>query len=598
MPTIMKPSHLAHGQLGYRPGSPKPLTLVAEPAAPPLPDTIPFYLRALFDRIPRNHPAPPRWDSRFFRWPFDLEKGTLRPQDGRILYQGELVRTDSRWGPVWRGDFGSFKETGNFQIESDFGCTYPIAIKADLFDRIQRGFLQYLHCQRSGFAIPGIRRAEHLDDGRLDATGRQIDATGGWYDAGDLRKWLFLTQPNLSALAALAQRGHEGLRAAARDEIRWGNRYFHAMMAPDGQMWEDVGGGTFKAGLNIETDWWYENHPGCNADNAGGVLTDNLPGTGDERTIRTTYNPAVQFMFVRTQCQVAGLLEPDEAARCREFAAKAWRYGRTRGHDRRTLFVAEELWAALEAHAADLGDEFRAEIPALAAELLDRQDSGEPGLSGYFMEKDGADAFRCIALACEPAMALLRLAELSPPGLEEPAARARAAVTNHIDRYILADAASNPFGIGPYGVYLHPPAPDAQTFREAGRGRGVRTFIHPFSPQQIVHGTNGVVMHQAALCARAGRLFNRSDWLAAAEVMIQWTMGHNPEGLCLHRGVGFRHPTPFSAHVTQLPETMCVGHIGRPDDSPYLECSPLIEWSSQEVWDVPHAHLTEAVLWL
>ncbi len=593
----MNPSHLAHCQLGYRPGSPKTLTLVPDPVAV-LPERIPFYLRALIDRIPRRHSPPAGWKGQFFRWPFDLEKGALIPSDGRIAFQGELVRTVSRWGTVWQGDFTAFDHEGNWQVETDYASTYPIAIKSGLYDRIQRGFLNYLHGQRSGFDNPGLRGADHLDDGVLDTTGEQIIATGGWYDAGDLRKWLFLTQPNLSALATLATRGHSSLRTTAIDEIRWGNRYFHAMMAPDGQLWEDLAGGTFKEGLDFGKDWWYENHPGCNADNSGGRYTDNLPGSGDERLIRTSYNPAVQFQFVRTQCLVAGLLGTAESERCLALAAKAWGCGRKRGHDRRTLFVAEELWAALEARAAGLPGIDIGVIESLAAEMLDRQDSGETGLRGYFMERNEADAFRCIALSCEPALALLRLVELAPAGLEGLYSRARAAVELHVDRYVLADAVSNPYGIGPYGVYLHPPSPELQVFRDAGRGRGVRTFIHPFSHQQIVHGTGGVVMHQAALCAKAGRLLGRPDWLAASERMIQWTLGHNPEGLCLHTGVGYRHPTPYSAYVTQLPDAICVGHIGRPDDTPYQEASPLIEWSSQEIWDIPHGHMTEAVLWL
>jgi hypothetical protein len=598
-PALMNPSPLVHCQLGYRPGSPKTLTLVTNPAAvAALPDRIPFYLRALFDRIPRRHTPPAGWNGRFFRWPYDLDMGALIPGQGRIAYQGELVRTASRWGTIWQGDFTAFDREGNWQIETDHGSTYPLTIKPGLYDRIQRGFLNYLQGQRSGFNNPGIRGADHLDDGVLDTTGEQINAAGGWYDAGDLRKWMFLTLPNLSALAAIVQRGHPGLRAAALDEIRWGNRFFHAMMAPDGQIWEDLAGGTFKPGLNPGKDWWFENHPGCNADNSGGRFTDNIPGSGDERPIRTSYNPAVQFLFVRTQCVVAGHLGGAEGERCLASAARAWAYGRKKGHDRRTLFVAEELWAALEALAAGLPGGEASGIGSLATELLDRQDTGAPGLSGYFMESNATDAFRCIALSCEPALALLRLVELAPPGLEEPCARARAAVQLYLDRYVLADAASNPYGIGPYGVYLHPPSPELQVFRDAGRGRGVRTFIHPFNPQQIVHGTSAVVMHQAALCARAGRLLGRPDWLTAAERMIQWTLGHNPEGLCLHSGVGYRHPTPFSAYVTQLPDTVVVGHIGRPDDTPYQEASPLIEWSSQEIWDIPHGHMTEAVLWL
>jgi len=45
-----------------------------------------------------------------------------------------------------------------------------------------------------------------------------------------------------------------------------------------------------------------------------------------------------------------------------------------------------------------------------------------------------------------------------------------------------------------------------QAFRDAGRGRGVRTFIHPFNPQGLVHGTSSVLLSHAHLLARAGSL--------------------------------------------------------------------------------------------
>ena len=217
---VMTSSPLAHCQLGYRPASPKRLTLVPDPrAATVLPERIPYYLRTLLDRIPRDQAPPPEWKARFFNWPFDLARGALQPERGRIAFTGELARTETRWGVFWQGDFTAFDREGNWQIETDHGCTYPIAIQANLYDRIQRGYLHYLSCQRSGCDVPGIRRAEHLDDGVLDANGQQIAATGGWYDAGDLRKWLFLTLPNLAALAAIARQGHPGLRASAIEEM-------------------------------------------------------------------------------------------------------------------------------------------------------------------------------------------------------------------------------------------------------------------------------------------------------------------------------------------------------------------------------------------
>ena len=595
----MSQSYIAHCQLGFRPNGPKPLTFVAsETDAAHLPERIPFYLRPFFGRIPRTHRPPPQWTGNYLPWPFDISKGKLIPEQGKILRQGELVRTKTRWGTFWLGEIDSFDQSGNFQIETDFGCSWPIFIKPRLLDRIQRTFLNYLSCQRSGFEVPGVREADHLDDGIIDSDGRQVAANGGWYDAGDLRKWLFLTQPNLEPLITMAQRGHPGLRAAALDEIRWGNRYFQSMIAPDGQAWEDLAAGTFKDGLDVDKDWWYDNHPGCNCNNDGGVYTDNTPGTGDERKIRTLYNPSIQFMFTRFQCRMSTVLLPHERASCRVFAKRTWDYGRRRGHDRRTLFVAEELLAALEALAISLPGVSADDVRALTLELLGRQDNGQGGLTGYFMEKDQADGFRCIALSCEPAIALLRLVELAPSGLEDIVARAREALARHIDGYLLADATSNSFGLAPYGIYTKPHMPEHQTYRDAGRGRFVRTFIQVFCPQQIVHGTGGVITHQAALCAKAGHIMGRTDWSRAAERMIHWFLGHNPEGVCMHHGIGYKHPTPYSAWVGQLPDAISVGHVGRPDDTPYQETSQLVEWSTQEIWDIPHAHLAEAVLWL
>ncbi|MFP4353196.1 MAG: glycoside hydrolase family 9 protein [Puniceicoccaceae bacterium] len=590
--------HLSYNQWGYRPESAKTLTLAPAPGerAEGLPERIPFYLNDFVQRVRRDVPLPEGWGGRYFRWPFDPAAGRIVPESGGWLYRGELRRIDSRWGVFWQGDFSDFRQAGQFHIETDFGGSFPFLIEPDLHERLQAGFLNYLYHQRSGFDLPGYRRAEHLDDGVLETDGRPVAAAGGWYNAGDMRKWLYLTLHSLDTLAAVAERGHPGLRERALDEIRWGNRYFHAMLSEAGQVWEDIGGGDLKPGLSYERDWWFENHAGCGAGGEGCHLTDNRPGTGDERKIRTHYNPFTQFMFVHGQCRSAVVLPDDEAKPCLRLAERAWRHGRERGHDGRTLFVAQELRAGLELLAARSQAVAPAEIEFLARLLLDRQDLEEGGLTGSFLEADGTDGFRSIAFAALPAMALLRLAELAPPALADLLPPCREALARYLDGFVLADARSNPFGYPPYGIYLDPPHPERQTFRDAGRGRGVRSFIHPFNPQEIVHGTSAAALHMAAVLARAGRLLARPDWREAAEAIVHWTLGHNPQGLCLHSGVGHRRPVPFSSFTAQLPDTVVVGHIGRPDDSPYLETSPLVEWSTQEIWDIPNAYLTETVL--
>jgi hypothetical protein len=228
-----------------------------------------------------------------------------------------------------------------------------------------------------------------------------------------------------------------------------------------------------------------------------------------------------------------------------------------------------------------------------------RQAKAVEGLSGYFTEANASDGFRSIAFASDPALTLLRLWELRAMLQNTAVAEhARQAVCNYIENYLLADCRSNPFALTPYGVYLNPPNRDRQLFRDAGNGCGVRTFIHPFNSQGIVHGTSSVLMSHAHLLARAAALLNESAWRGPAERLLQWCLGHNTLNRSLFSGIGYRQPVGYSFRIPQLPEAMVVGFIGRPDDSPYLEESTAIEWNTLEYWSIPFLQAAQAACWL
>jgi hypothetical protein len=194
---------------------------------------------------------------------------------------------------------------------------------------------------------------------------------------------------------------------------------------------------------------------------------------------------------------------------------------------------------------------------------------------------------------------LLRFWELRSIVRDEQVAElARQAVIAYVDRYLLADSVSNPFSLTPYGVYFDPPHCDRQRFRDAGNGRGVRTFLHPFNPQGIVHGTSSVLMGHAHLLARAAALLNQPAWRCAAERLLHWCLGHNALNRSLFSGIGYRQPVGYSFRIPQIPEAMVVGFIGRPDDSPYLEESTAIEWNTLEYWSVPFLQAAQAACWL
>jgi hypothetical protein len=602
---------LSLSHLGYLPDSPKILTLLPEGESE-LADSIPFYIRQNCLRMKRdgagaNDTGMDGFSERFPS-PYDLLRGMLKLTGGvQPLYTGELKKISTRWGPVWQANFSRFTTPGSYQIETDGQISVPFAIREGTYDRIILGYLNFLRAQRCGCAVFGVHPACHLDDGVLDSDGTALAVTGGWHDAGDFRKWMAFTLYHVEALLTLHERCNARLEqggiaaASLLDEVSWGNKFFHRMMTRNGQVYEDVAGGAAPAGskLSYENDWWFENHPGCYGDASDNRWTDNIPGSGDERRIRTTYNPLVQWAFVHVQARASRFLPALEAEVCLALARQAAAYGRSRGHDSRTLFLTAELRANLELLAAGALDVDRSALIAMAKKLIGRQAQLRDGLSGYFTEAGGSDAFRSIAFAADPALALLRLWELRSLLQDDALAeQARLVVTHYIDRYLLADAASNPFGLTPYGVYFDPPLRERQLFRDAGNGRGVRTFQHPFNSQGIVHGTSSVLASHAHLLAKAAVLFEHPAWRHAAERLLHWCLGNNTLNRSLFSGIGYRQPIGYSYRIPQLPEAMMVGFIGRPDDTPYLEESTAIEWNTLEYWSVPFLQAAQAASWL
>lgn len=593
----MGPFQLVTSQLGFRPASPKIVTFFSEESDAQLPEKIPFYITPVGYRRQRESPPmqAPVWNSIPFRFPIDISKGKYTNSAEVSLYQGIMYKKSSRWGNFWQGDFSDFHKEGVYQIENEFAFTVPFVIEQRVYERLERSFLVFLNCQRSGIEIPGVRSIQHADDGRLDSDGSYYPAACGWYDAGDWRKWLALTQINIEALVLMIQYGHPLFKDLAINELRWGSQYFQRMISSDGIVYEDVGGGELRFGSTYEDGWWIENHPGC-ATGTGITHTDGIPGSGDERLIRVHYNPLVQYQFVRYQMMAYQVLAPHEKGLCLYLAEKAWKYGQKHNADRRTLFVAEELLAALELYYGNSRMVSLDKISALAEELLSRQEINEHGLSGYFMEKDYADGYRSIAFSCEPPLSLLKILEYNVPLELTLKRKIISALVEYAERYLLEDSKSNVFGFTPYGVYVNPPYPQYQTFRETSAGnRFVRSFIHLYAEKPIPHGVGGVTMAQAYFLAKAGKIFQKREYTDAAEKLIQWTTGHNPSGLCLATGVGFRHPVPANFVEYKIPEAMVVGFIGYPDDKPYIEKSNALEWSTQEIWDVPFAYTIAAI---
>ena len=555
-------------------------------------NVVPFRVNRVPARQLTPSAQPVEWTSSRFPWPFDigLPSGTVNAATQHdSVCDGNLILEDSSWGAIWRARIGPLP-TGLYQVETSVGYSPPFEVGMGIIDTLAYGYLAYLRAQRSGCEVPGVREARHLDDAIIEGTRDWIPASGGWVDAGDERKWLTTTLGHVDALVSLQD---SPLRDEAEAELTWGLDFFQRMIMDDGRVWESVGAGRIPPGLEDE-EWWYDNHPGTTLDGSGSAKTDNIVGTGDERTISNRYNEHVQFLFVSVLAGAAAQLDGVAAARSMGLAERAWRYGRQIGHDGRTLFVASELSAACRLHRAKSSLVTIDDVERLASTLLSRLHVGD---HPFFMEANG-DGFRSIAFSALPGLALLRTLQVGSisPELE---ADVRVALTRHIDDYLVWDAKSNPFGVAPYGTYRTSFLNSGnQDFRPIDQDYGVRTFIAMPGTQPIVHGTNSSVMQNAFLLAAAGRLLDRPEWLHLAESQIHWATGWNPVGKSLFTGIGSRSVQQFSATVRQVPFAAVAGFVGRADDTPYVETSLALEWSTQEVWGVPYYNAILASHWL
>ncbi|HEY3925484.1 MAG TPA: glycoside hydrolase family 9 protein [Acidothermaceae bacterium] len=573
-------------------------------------DEITVYLNDSMFRHQRiGGSMPPDWDGRRFPWPFDPLAGELVPgtstyaalDDRRTELQTVVCRRiQTRWGAFYEGNLTSFETPGIYALETQSGMSVPFEIWERTYDRLLRGYLVSTNAQRSSDEVAGVRDSDYEDDAVRDSDGLQMPAAGGWFDAGDARKWTDSTVIHLGALSMLVKHGPKLLAAAAESELEWGRDYFLHIAAESGQVPDNIAAGSLPPGFDMST-WWFENHSGTALDGSGSVPTDGIPGTGDERRALMDVNAHAQFLFIREHAEAALAGHPVRRARSRVIAERAWRFIEETGHDGRTLFVACEVRAAaalarLVKPSVSLDRVADAARACLALQVRERP-AEDDGLFGFFMETERSDGFRSIGFSCEPALALLDAARVLGPD-HELYRVCIDGVTSYIDDYLLADAKSNPFGLPPYGIYREPLYEDRQTFRPAGGGLKVRTFIAPWNRDSIAPGGAGVVMHQAYLLARAGRTLERADWSAAAERLLQWVTGSNPQGLSLCTGIGSRHPVAFSTRTLKVPEAMVAGHIGLPDDSPYLATSNAVEWNTQEIWGVSFVYATQAILWL
>ena len=521
-------------------------------------------------------------------------------------FRGKLAPHRGPMGPYLVGDFSALVKPGVYRavLSPSAGeppaWSFPFVVSDAAWSQLPPLFLDYVHMQRCGEFENELRGPCHLDDGVRSDTGAAVDAAGGWHDAGDVRKWMATTPLPILGFFEMKSRlgfsrNHWQERPHEDDllaEAAWGLRWMLKMQDPaTGMFFEDVGGGgesRREAGMS----WWYENHAGCFADNAGNRFTDNRRGSGDERTVRVQYNPMAQYVAVCILMDAADHFHPHYPAfsrLCRDAARRCWDFMKARRKDDFhgwTSVVAWRLLAALRLHT--VGTVPESELGALVSVLLDQQSP-----SGYwYMDRGRSEPYRGILSSAQP---LIALASFVENDYEHPlAGQVRDALERCRAEFILPMLGTNPFGIMPYGLFSRPRS-EGDVYHPWKEGLVYRFFMPTSTTEKVNHGLASHWTSWAHALALLGQVLESDACRDAAFDQLAWLTGCNPLNACMIAGVGCRGASPYSRFYGTIPGGFSIGPSGTPEDKAAVDLDGRTEWTSGEYWLAPLANATMAL---
>lgn len=472
------------------------------------------------------------------------------------------------------GDFSDLDREGMYQVDVADELSVPFFIRPDVWRRTLPKVVSYHRVQRCGVEVPGVHPACHLDDARRRDTGARVDTTGGWHDAGDLRKWMNATLMNGVGLLRLARNLGEKWDAAGSglgpilEEVRWGNRYFLKMQDADGLVFNDVGGGV-------------------NGDNSDNHWTDNQPGTSDDRYLnpgKGGQNQALFIVFEAMMAQAFKTADPEYARTCLGAAIrchKAWKP---------SAGTTDRAWSVIgsvELYRATGRDEFAASATQAGGLLLGLQNTeftaDQKEVRGFWRtsDTDASPYVDAVHSAVAP-LALLDLADAFPR--HRDLARWRDAVKLHIEGYVQPLIAHSAYDIMPFGIFNGSPTPE--TYRPLAGTLTYRYFM-PVRKQFWWVGLTSHLECYAAMLAGAARVLGNAGYRDLARRQLEWVMGANPFGACLMTGEGMRNPYPHSRFVGLIPGGIMNGIAGNVRDEPVLDTANGFDWRTTEYWS-PH----------
>lgn len=491
--------------------------------------------------------------------------------NGKTVFNGVLKESKTTIGSFGVMDFSSFAERGDYLLKCDNMETSPFHIGDDVFLHAKELLMNFIFCQRCGYAVPGIHGACH-EDVFCNFKVREVSYGGGWHDAGDLSQQTLQTCETATALLELWHKTHDkGSACASRllEEAMWGLRFVLHCRLGDGYHASSMG----------LLHW-----------------TDGIAGTEDDiHTVRSQNVAYDNFLYAGCEAYAARVMP---SSPLRDSLAKAARedfhfatdkferegydvFPHVMEHTYNTSpsqYHATMSWAASQLFMLTGEEKYGVSAVESVGYLLECQE-GQGVLPGYFYrDKTRRSIVHYIHQSREQLFmqAFVSLCESQPThedyGRWQRAIRLYGNYLKSLVSYI------EPYGMAASGVYLPEEYADSAGFHslhifstrdayasydsqlEKGvkldDGHYVRRFPIWFN---IFNGNEAVILSMGKAAALCGHFLKDDSLLQVGREQLYWTVGKNPFRQSLIYGEGWRYPSMDSFSSGEMMGEIPVG---------------------------------------
>jgi len=495
--------------------------------------------------------------------------------DGKVRYKGRVKETESSVGKYGIMDFSDLTTPGEYTVRTDKLISKPFRISDRVWEDSRWRVLNFIFCQRCGYAVPGIHDECHNDMFSVH-DGKKISYGGGWHDAGDLSQQTLQTGDvafNLMEAYISARDNNPVLAARLMEEARWGLDFILNSRFGDGWRASSMG----------LLHW-----------------TDGTIGTEDDITTVRNQNLAFDNFLLSGYEAFAAMNIPDDphmSGLLRRTAEEDFKFAMDKfkkdGFDRflfmyehsyntsESQYMATVSWAASQLYRLTGNKEYA----CIAAEYIrytidcQRTDALPGGLRGWFYRnKERKSIVHYIHQSREQIymQAMDMLCKTQPEHPDRPQWEESIRLYGEYIKGLMQY--SEPYGMIPSGVYhidewkdsesfasLHIFAPDDAQERYVRQVKGgiriddnhyVKRFPAWFN---IFNGNTAIHLSTGKAAAICGKHMNDPELLQIALEQLYWTVGKNPFGQSLIYGEGYDYPSMSSFSSGEITGEMPVG---------------------------------------